>query len=145
MLAQKTVVIISFTALFMCFSITNMNTDGDNAPKPPLYGIYKYENASNKRDNKLKEIVFDRKITILKWEDIYQYYTTTVDSISKTISFQSTKDSSDKIFLHYDLNEDLLTLSENDSSSMQFRKMDVSNFPLINRGFHWVVEYPENY
>lgn len=140
----KAVIIVAFTLLFMNFSWTNMKTDGDSAPKPELYGIYRYSGSTIKNDKKLKEIVFDRKITLLKWEDQYQYYTTTVDSLRKTISFQSNSDSSDNRLIRYDFAENILTLYENDSTSIQFRKVDIKEFPLINRGFHWVVEYPVN-
>ena len=140
----KAVVIISFTLLFMNFSWTNMKVDGDKAPKPPLYGIYEYSGSNIKDAKKLKKIIFDKKITLFKWEDQYSYYTTTVDTISKTISLQSNKDSSDKKILRYDFAENILTLYENDSNSVQFRKVDIETLPLLDRGFHWVVEYPEN-
>ena len=140
----KATVIISFTLLFINYSWNNMKTDGDSAPKPDLYGIYRYENSTIKGGNRLEEIIFDRKITLLKWKDQYKYYTTIIDSIAKTISFQSNIDTSDLRIVHFDLNEDLLTLSENDSSSMQFRKVDITEFPLNKRKFQWVVEYPYN-
>lgn len=140
----KAVVIVSFTLLFMSFSWENMKVDGDSAPKPALYGIYNYSGSNIKNGKKLKEIIFDKKVTLIKWEDQYKYYTATVDTTLKTISFQSNNDSSDKFFVKYDFAENILTLYDNDLSSVQFRKKDIKEFPLINRGFHWVVEYPEN-
>ncbi len=140
----KGAVIVSFTLLFMSFSWENMKVDGDSAPKPPLYGIYSYSDSNIKNGKKLKQIIFDRKITLIKWEDQYEYYTSTIDTTLNTISFQSNKDSSDKFLVKYDFAENILTLYENDSNSIQFRKVDVRSFPLINKGFHWVVEYPEN-
>ncbi|MBL0328441.1 MAG: hypothetical protein IPP64_03245 [Bacteroidetes bacterium] len=140
----KAGVIVSFTLLFMNFSWTNMKTDGDSAPKPPLYGTYNYSGSNIKDGKKLKQIIFDRKNTLIKWEDSYRYYTATVDTIAKTVIFQSNSDPSDKRLLHYDFAENILTLSENDSSSIQFRKVDIKEYPLLNRGFHWVVEYPMN-
>lgn len=140
----KAAIIVLFTLLFMNFSWTNMKADGDCAPKPALYGIYRYSGSNIKDGKKLKEIVFDKKVTLLKWEDIHSYYTATVDTVSKTISFQSNNDKSDKRIVHYDFAENILTLYENDSSSIQFRKVEIKDFPLLNRGFHWVVEYPEN-
>lgn len=140
----KAGVIVSFTLLFMNFSWKNMKTDGDSAPKPPLYGIYNYSGSNIKDGKKLKQIIFDRKNTLIKWEDSYRYYTAAVDTVGKTIIFQSNSDPSDKQLLHYDFSENILTLSENDSSSIQFRKVDIKKYPLLNRGFHWVVEYPLN-
>ena len=140
----KAGVIVSFTLLFMHYSWENMKNDGDSAPTPALYGIYEYSGSNSRDAKKLKKIIFDKKITLFQWEDLNSYYTATVDTISKTISFQSNNDKSDKRLLNYDFSENILTLSENDSSSVQLRKVDVSNYPLLNRGFHWVVEYPVN-
>lgn len=140
----KGVTIVSFNLLFMSFSWENMKVDGDSAPKPALYGIYSYSNSSIKDGKKLKKIIFDKKITIFEWEDASQYYTTTIDTISKTIYFQSNNNPSDKRLVKYDFAENILTLYENETKSIQFRKVDIQNFPLINRGFHWVVEYPQN-
>lgn len=142
--AIKAVIIVSFTLLFMSFSWENMKINGDSAPEPPLYGIYSYSDSNIKNTKKLKKIIFDKKITLIKWEDQYKYYTADIDTTLKTISFQSNNDSSDNFFVKYDFAENILTLYENDSSSIQFRKVDVRSFPLINRGFHWVVENPEN-
>jgi len=140
----KAVIIVSFTLLFMNFSWMNMKENGDDSPKPLLYGIYSYSGSNIKNEKRIKEIIFDKKVTLLKWENEYQYYTTTIDTTSKTISFQSNREASDKKLIHYDFSENILTLYESDTTSVQFRKVDINNYPLLNRGFHWVVEYPLN-
>ncbi len=149
----KAVIIVSFTLLFINFSITKMNTNGDNAPKPVLYGIYKsisldLKHKQNEKSaifsSSISEIIFDRKNTIIKIDGRNFYFDTKVDSLAKIINFKSNSDTSITNQLHYELIEDQLTLIGNDSLKMNFRKTDLNSLPLINRGFHWVVEYPLN-
>jgi hypothetical protein len=137
-------VVIGFTLLFMNFSIINMRTEGDDAPKPPLYGTYNYENSTRHERDRIEQLIFDRKVTLIKWKHQYLYFDTKVDTVSKIIHLRSNSDPSDKRDIHYDIDIDLLTLFENDSTSMQFRKVNLQRYPLINRGFHWVVQYPCN-
>lgn len=149
----KGVAIVSFTALFMSFSITNMNTNGDNAPKPALYGIYKnvgpdFKHRQNKKSTyfslEINEIIFDKKNTLVKFDEKDYYFEANVDTIKKTILFTANNDPSKKIMLNFSLYEDVLELSENDSTKIYFKKVDLNSLPLINRKFHWVVEYPMN-
>ena len=151
--AIKGIVIGAFTLLFMNFSIVNMRTDGDSAPKPTLYGIYKstgidLKHAQNKRANTLQiefdEIIFDTKNTIVKISDRNFYFETQVNTINRTILFISNTDTSNKFEYHYLLSNDFLTLIENDSTKVQFKKLNLDSLPLLKRKFHWVVEYPEN-
>lgn len=150
----KLLIIASFTLLFMNYSIRNMRKSGDSVPKPPLYGIYKssgvdLKHSQGRRSNTLPiefdEIIFDKKNTIVKMSDRNLYYTTKVDTIKKTIHFTSNKDTLNKFECNYLLNGDLLTLKENDSTKVQFKKLNLNDLPLMSRGFHWVTEYPENY
>lgn len=153
----KAVVIISYTALFMSFSITNMNSDGDNAPKPALYGIYKQTmfNPDNSRKpldltNSIRfdKILFDKKNTIvISTDENISYYTTIIDTLKHTIDFKQ-NGSLNTFRLNYTNTENYLVLEGligKDSVRMNFNKQDMSEFPLISREFHWVVEYPENY
>lgn len=153
----KGVVIVSFTLLFMNFSWENMKTDGDGAPKPALYGIYKnilfsYDNFEIPHDLKykgqFKKIIFDSKKTlIISHEGEIKYFTTTIDTIKNVLHFNSNNDTSENYLLNYKTTQDYLTLNgllANDSVTMIFKKVDLNTLPLINRGFHWVVEYPEN-
>lgn len=140
----KAVVVIAYTTLFISFSITNMKTDGDASPNPPLYGIYRFSGSNIPGAEKLREIIFDKKIAMLKWDDQYSYYTVKVDTIAKTIAFQSNKDARDHNFLRYDFAENILTLFQDDTTSSQYRKVDLNEFPLIRTKFRWVREYPFN-
>ncbi|HLC82792.1 MAG TPA: DoxX family protein [Bacteroidia bacterium] len=149
----KVVVIVSFTLLFMNFSWENMKVHGDSAPKPALYGIYKNVGPDLKRNQNAKstyfslgieEIIFDKKNTLVKFGRKNFYFDTKTDTVKNTILFTSNSDTTKKIELKYALDNNILTLSENDSTKVSFEKIDVNSFPLLNRGFRWVVEYPEN-
>ena len=153
----KAVVIIGFSIVFMNFSITNMRTDGDNAPKPTLYGIYKTEVFQLNADTLLplttdstrwKEIIFDTKNTVVKsMTGGIMYYDTNVDSIGKTISFVSNLDPRQKFQMNYKEENGYLILEREQKNNLIYiksKKVDISNFPLVNRRFDWVVEYPFN-
>jgi uncharacterized membrane protein YphA (DoxX/SURF4 family) len=141
----KLIMIGAFTLLFMNFSIVNMRTDGDNAPKPPLYGIYKATGFSIHPGRFINKIIFDSKYSILNYEGRDHYYDTKIDTISKIIYLQSNSNASEKLRLNYELTNGSLTITENDSSVTAFKKINTQYYPLIRRKFHWVVEYPENY
>jgi uncharacterized membrane protein YphA (DoxX/SURF4 family) len=150
----KVLVICGYTILFMSFSITNMRTDGDDAPKPPLYGIYKAR-AFQLIDAPLKdlknapdiidEIIFDRKNTIIIANADTSYYETYTDTIGKRILFRSNADPR-KFTWHYELNKNELILrgSRSPDFELRFRKIELDSLPLVNRRFHWVVQYPYN-
>jgi hypothetical protein len=153
----KTIVIITFSIVFMNFSIKNMRKDGDSVPKPILYGIYKTELFKLNADTipplatnitRWKEIIFDPKNTVIKsMTDSIMYYDTKVDSVSKTIYFISNLDPRQKFQMTYKEENDHLTLEgkqKNDQLFIKLKKVDISNFPLIKRKFHWVVEIPFN-
>ena len=153
----------------MNFSITNMGTDGDNAPKPLLYGIYKTEvfklNAPARTTDAVqsggdtilplstdsarwKEIIFDTKNTVVKsMTASIMYYDTKVDSIKKIISFTSNLDPRQKFQMNYKKENGYLILDgklKNGLVHVRLKKVDISNFLLISRKFQWVVEYPFN-
>ena len=153
----KTVIISGFSIVFMNFSITNMRTDGDNAPKPALYGIYKTEVFKLNTDTILplatnstrwKEIIFDTKNTVIKsMTNSIMYYDTKADSIGKIISFTSNLDPRQKFQMNYKEGNNYLILDgkqKNNLFYIKLKKVDISKCPLINRKFQWVVEYPFN-
>ena len=76
-----------------------------------------------------------------------KYYTTKTDTLNRTVNFISNSDTTETFILNYKIKSEFLKLNgiiEADSVTMIFKKVDVNSFPLINRGFHLVVESPEN-
>ncbi len=151
------VIIVSITLLFMNFSCENMKTYGDCAPKQSLYGIYKHS-LFNYDYTKITpnlilrtqfdKIIFDSKNTIIiSFGEDAKYYTTKTDILNRTVNFISNSDTKETSILNYEIKSEFLKLNEiieADSVTMIFKKVDVNSFPLINRGFHLVVESPEN-
>ncbi|SHM50361.1 hypothetical protein [Mucilaginibacter sp. OK098] len=132
---------------------------GDNAKKPPLYGIYNVESFIKNKDT-LPPITTDT----LRWSklmisyadnaqikfmnDSMKYYSFKPDTIKHTITASTYADTLHKFNLTYTLQKpDLMILKgawKKDSVSIRLRKMDPKNFPLLKRGFHWVNEFPFN-
>ncbi|MGZ4035556.1 MAG: hypothetical protein ACXVP4_11875 [Bacteroidia bacterium] len=146
----KAAVIIGFSVLFMNFSITNMNTDGDNAPKPYLYGIYisgPYQGQNIYSPHaSIDEIIFDRKNTIFITSKDTQYYETQVDTIKKQVLFISNTNPRKTFLWNYNLTENELSFSGTGQAclGLRFIKKDLNSMPLMNTHFKWIEEFPFN-
>ncbi|MFL5765395.1 MAG: hypothetical protein ACJ77K_15730 [Bacteroidia bacterium] len=143
----KLIVIGSYTFLFMSFSIANMKKDGDSAPTPPLYGIYRTQAVErlSSDPNKLEpgylfgEIIFDKKNAVIS----NTYFETVIDTAQKQFLLISNSQR-DKMYLwHYELNGQALRLTGR-YATLNLSRVPEDSFPLINRGFHWIVQYPYN-
>jgi hypothetical protein len=67
------------------------------------------------------------------------------DQARKTLTL--TKDSKSHVFALEEPDRDHLILAgalNGDAIRVQIRKIDSSNFLLVNRGFHWINEIPYN-
>lgn len=87
-------------------------------------------------------------VRIKKMNDSSANFTTVFDQKKKELLLKSTDKDSTKYVLNYNvIGKDRLILSgltEKDSISVSFKRKDLKDFKLINRGFHWVSEYPYN-
>ncbi|RAJ05150.1 hypothetical protein LX64_02304 [Chitinophaga skermanii] len=134
-----------------------MNIYGDKAPKPPLYGIYNTSLIVRNNDT-LKPLTTDtsywRQLVVnykgyarVKMaNDTLRYYTFKVDTALQRITIATGFAPNDSSYLYFS-NDSTLTLRgkiQQDSVYMQFTKHDLNSFRLLNRGFHWVNEYPYN-
>jgi hypothetical protein len=158
---------IVFKILFIGFvlveniteGIDNLKVYGDSAPKPPLYGIYLAETfvinhdtlapltTDTTRWSKLV-IFFSGSATVRKMNDSITRYNFTPDTAKKTVTIFSRTDTTHKSLLTYlQPDSDHLVLFgklKEDSVFISMKKMDEQNFLLVNRGFHWINEYPFN-
>lgn len=131
---------------------------GDDAPKPPLYGIYNVESIIKNNDTVpllltdttlWKQIVVQRSkfASIKLMNDTMRRYNFIVDTITKTASVYVDADSLHKSKLFYTNDTSYFTLRgqlKKDSVYMRFKKFDVNRFRLVSRGFNWINEYPFN-
>ena len=131
---------------------------GSLAPKPPLYGVYDVmyievngTMITDYRSDKLwKRMIFEREgnVNIVKMNNDEEYYNIKVDTTKQNIRFFQSGDATDFFDLKYTTKKgkilDFHYSYKNDTISGQTRRLDKEDFQLMNRGFHWVSEYPYN-
>jgi hypothetical protein len=148
----------SIVSLLYTF-IQQTKTYGSAAPKPFLYGIYNVEDMRLKGKTlpplttdstrwKQMIITYTGYARVKKMNDSTTNFTTVFDQKKKELVLKSTSKDSLKYVLNYRvIGKDKLVisgLSDKDSISVSFKRKDLKDFRLINRGFHWVSEYPYN-
>jgi hypothetical protein len=148
----------SIVSLLYTF-IQQTKTYGSAAPKPFLYGIYNVEDMTLKGktlpplttdSTRWKQMIisYTGYARVKKMNDSTTNFTTVFDQKKKEMVLKSTSKDSLKYVLNYRvIGKDKLVisgLSDKDSISVSFKRKDLKDFRLINRGFHWVSEYPYN-
>jgi hypothetical protein len=131
---------------------------GDNASKPPLYGIY-YPETFIRNHTPVPPLQTDttrwsRLIVGYKdyadirlMDDSSKSYQFKIDTLAKTAILYSFKDTLNKSRFNYVVDPPFLTLTGkigSDSVFIKLKRFDENGFRLVNRGFHWVSEYPYN-
>ncbi|SDC83580.1 hypothetical protein [Pedobacter soli] len=134
-------------------------TYGSDAPKPFLYGIYNVESmrfkgeelpplASDSRRWKQMVISYAGYARVKTINDSTLNFSTVFNTKKREITLGSLdKESAQYILTYHLVGKDKLIVSglkDKDSISISFKRKDLKEFRLINRGFHWVSEYPYN-
>ncbi len=127
---------------------------GPDAPKAPLYGIYKpvhlYKNGnrlalfSDSAQWKYLVVDYPDYATVIQVNDRKISLPFTVDTIQHVININ---DGELHSILSYTAADSLLTLKgilKNDTVTYVMSKVNLRTFRLINRSFNWVNEYPYN-
>lgn len=131
---------------------------GDNAPKPPLYGIYNTELVIRNNDtipplttdtSRWKQLIIQSNnyARIKLMNDTLRNYNFKIDTLKKEAVVYPVWDTLNKINFSYKRDGDYLTLTGNmksDSLFLKLKRFDERNFRLMSRGFHWINEYPYN-
>lgn len=131
---------------------------GPDAPKAPLYGIYKplqlIKNSdtlklfSDSTEWKHLVVEYSGYASIKQLNDRKIRLIFEPDTIKKTIIMHEESDTLHKFNLSYKaLNDTTLNLKgiyKHDTINYTFGKVNLNSFRLTNRGFHWVNEYPFN-
>ncbi len=160
------IAVICYKALFIIYafyssisgSLNGQLEYGDKRTLPPLYGMYNTNVFIRNKDTILplttdttrwKQLIvdFDKNVQIKFMNDKYQWFNFSVDTIKHFISLNSYADTMSKSFLSYKIDSSWLTLKGNlfhDSVYIRLKKYDAQSFVLMNRGFHWINEYPFN-
>ncbi|MBV8846378.1 MAG: hypothetical protein JO307_26530 [Bryobacterales bacterium] len=101
-----------------------------NPARAPLYGLYDVENGySNWRK---VAIEFPSALTVRANDDSMRDYSTTYGDDTVTLNGEE--------ILHWSRPDANHVLLEGDGKSIRLRQIDVSKFPLLGSGFHWITE-----
>ena len=135
---------------------------GDNAEKAPLYGIYNVETFIRNHDtipplqtdsSRWKQLMVGgyrgRARSFLKgMNDSLKSYVFRPDTVNRKIEIFPRGDSSvrNSLAYHYPDKEHLVVQGswKGDSIYVRMKIYDLNKFMLVNRGFHWVNEFPMN-
>lgn len=120
---------------------------GDNAPRHPLYGAYEVE-GGNPRGWHRVGVDNNGRLSVKLADDTFARFLMKEDREKKSIILISSDDRTPKGELSYTQpNPDHLTLAGQWMSGpldIRLRKIPESKWQLLNRGFHWVNEFPYN-
>ena len=148
---------------YLCYNgvrsgIEGQKAYGDKKPKPALYGLYDADVIIRNNDT-IPPLITDAsrwRNLVIQWEehamvkmmnDSIKYLNFTIDTTSKTVLFYDNIHASNKNRLTYQKEKEYLTFSgimDQDSVYMRFKERDIKSFKLMNTGFRWVNEYPDN-
>ena len=140
-------------------SWSGWHTGGAGRPKSALYGIWNVEELSidgqirspllNDYD-RWHRIIFDfpERVSFQRMDDSYTGYGASINVTDKTLALTKGDDKNWKGDFHFQrAAQDRLTLDgsmDGHTIHMQLQLVDRNKFLLVNRGFHWIQEYPYN-
>jgi hypothetical protein len=131
---------------------------GEYAPRHALHGLYEVVEFSVNGEarppltsdrGRWKRLVIERPqfVTVVLMDDTVSRYGWTVDLEKKTLTLKRDEGTPAHAVLHYEQAGNELVLEGKLLDApirARLRKRDPGSFLLLNRGFHWVNEYPFN-
>lgn len=132
---------------------------GDARVKPLLYGLYEVETFTKNGvilpplitdHTRWKNLIIDfpGRASLKLMTDKLERYTCDPDTVRQIITLYTRTNDHKKFKLKYaQPTPEILTLNgyfKNDSISVHLKRVDINSFRLVNRGFHWINEYPFN-
>ncbi|RZK17539.1 MAG: hypothetical protein EOO43_13410 [Flavobacterium sp.] len=158
-LSLKTIA-IGFTIYSTAWNFYKLSKNyGDDATKPPLYGIYDVKSFSvngketlplTTDNTRWKRMIvnYPGNVRITTMPDSINWMKLKLDLKAKTAEFTSNTDSTDHFKLKFIRpNKKQLFLEgkmRNRQVRIEFKRFDETQFPLIKTGFNWINEYPNN-
>jgi hypothetical protein len=155
----RSLVVAAYTGLALWGAYDMRKTYGDLLPRSPLYGIWVVDDFEV--DGKIKpplatdadrwrRVVFDhpKMIAIQLMSDKRKRYSLKLDVDARTMELTKRDDTAWKANLTYQQpGPGLIAIEgtmEGQKIRAKLRRTDIADFLLINRGFHWINEYPFN-
>lgn len=132
---------------------------GDLAPKPPLYGIYNVSDFLRNHDTILplttdtsrwKQIIISSRnyATVKMMSDSIRSMKLAIDTVLRTATFKDSRDTMLVYAFQYAVPQTgklvLTGKFRSDSMLIATDRFDENRFRLVNRGYHWINEYPYN-
>jgi uncharacterized membrane protein YphA (DoxX/SURF4 family) len=130
---------------------------GGGRPLSPLYGIWNVERLTLDGQPvsplltdsfRWRRAIFDspERVAFQQMDDSFEYYTAAIDSGARTLALSQGKTGMGS-FAFQRPARDRLTVEgsmHGHRVQMQLQLVDRGKFTLVNRGFHWIQEYPFN-
>jgi hypothetical protein len=131
---------------------------GSKAPRPALYGIYDVEVYVRNGETlpplttdatRWRRVIFSAgSVSVKTMTDTPLFYRADFDPAKKTVTLHDAKDKNNNWTLAYARPDaDHLTIEgllAKEPVSARLLRVDESKFLLVNRGFHWINEFPFN-
>lgn len=154
--AVKGVFLLHTLIVFTTNNMNNKEKWGDGAPVPPLYGIYEVQEYILGNDTlaplltdliRWNKLVIDKKQGgVVRMNGEIDYMRPEVDSIHAQLCLVPYGEGKGYA-LNYTMEESNLILEGshgNKEVRIRLTRKDMDKFPLINRKFNWISEYPYN-
>lgn len=158
-LVFRALFILGFAGLALYQSWSARKQYGDAAPRPPLYGVWNVEEFALVGQvrpplltdkERWRRVVFSRvgQMSIYGMDSPRQGFALKLDPMKRTLEINRMGDPKKKSVLAFQRSgPDLLTMEgtfEGKKVRARLRRVDEKGFELVNRGFHWINEYPRN-
>ncbi|WP_298418716.1 hypothetical protein [uncultured Kordia sp.] len=131
---------------------------GPSVKKPPMYGIYNITNIVQNQDTipllitndtlwGKVVIQSDKYVLVYQMRGNFDRFELKLDTINHTMKLTQRFDSTNIYKFKYTLKDSILTLQGThlkDTIRFEAKQYDLKKFQLMNRGFHWINEYPYN-
>ncbi|WP_345949053.1 DoxX family protein [Mucilaginibacter sp. PAMB04274] len=158
LISLKYLLIAYVTASTVENCIQGFKLYGDDAPKPPLSGLYNVETFVTDGDTLapvLTEAIRWRRLNISAFgnaqiylmNDSVETYKLLTDTTVKSLGFYEQDQNQRQVLYYTAVKPGLLLLKGklyNNNIEVTMRKIESKDFLLMNRGFHWINEYPFN-
>jgi hypothetical protein len=158
-LVLRTALVVGFVGFALLRAQEARKTWGDLRPRPPLYGIWRVEEfavGGKARpplvtdEGRWRRVIFDHPhmLAIQHMSDSRQRYRLELNAGEHTLSLSKQGDKEWKAtFTYRETEPDRLVLEgtfDGQAVRAELRRVDEARFLLVNRGFHWINEYPFN-
>lgn len=155
----KTAVVLYAGYAILSETLEGSRMYGPAAPRSRLYGMYEVEEFITNGETlpptlaqaaRWRRVIVGQHGTlwVRRMDDVRQRYLMEIDQARRSLTLTPFEDRTRHSTLTYDRpDEDHLVLAgtlDADVLAVRLRRMSVPTFPLVDRGFHWINEYPYN-